>query len=335
MVEGLTHEQRAAHRALSRPVTAVRPVRLAVALVVAGGLTLSAGCAQATGGAGAAAPLATEAPAPAPTAGPAATPVTTPTTAPPQEPASTSLRLGASGPVVTALQQRLSELGFWLGEPDGHFGQLTRQAVLAFQKSEEITRDGVVGPQTQQHLAAASRPAPRNSSGDHIEVDLERQLLLVVRGGRLQWAFNTSTGNGEAYDRPSGGTGVATTPRGDVHDPARDRRRPPGRAGHPVPPEVLPRRDRRARVRQHPRPACVARLRPAHQLGDGPAVVQRGGGDRHPGDGVLTHRPDSLAAGRRARNLSPIVGSASVHHVRVQFTSRPPGAHTAPPWAGQ
>jgi peptidoglycan hydrolase-like protein with peptidoglycan-binding domain len=205
----------ARHAATPSPVN--RPVRLAVALVVVSGLTLGAGCAQATDGSpGAAAP-----PAPAAPSAPAATPVTapsptaTPPPAEPAQPANTSLRLGATGPAVTALQQRVSELGFWLGEPDDNFGQLTRQAVLAFQKSEGITRDGVAGPQTQQHLAAASRPAPRNTSGDHIEVDLERQLLFVVRGGQLQWAFNTSTGSGEAYDRPSGGTGLATTPRGE------------------------------------------------------------------------------------------------------------------------
>jgi peptidoglycan hydrolase-like protein with peptidoglycan-binding domain len=221
MVEGLAHQQRAARHAVT-PSPVVRPVRIAVALVVASGLTLGAGCAQATEGTpGTAAPPVTAAPAATvPAAEPAATPTAAPTTAPAPTtpaatPASTSIRLGATGPAVIALQQRLSELGFWLGESDGNFGQLTRQAVLAFQKSEGITRDGVVGPQTQQHLPAASRPSPRNTSGDHIEVDLERQLLLVVRGGQLQWAFNTSTGNGESYDRPSGGSGVATTPRGE------------------------------------------------------------------------------------------------------------------------
>jgi lipoprotein-anchoring transpeptidase ErfK/SrfK len=36
----------------------------------------------------------------------------------------------------------------------------------------------------------------------------------VVEGGQTRWVLNTSTGNGEAYAAPSGGTAVATTPTG-------------------------------------------------------------------------------------------------------------------------
>jgi lipoprotein-anchoring transpeptidase ErfK/SrfK len=198
---------------------ASRRVRLAVALVVASGLTACAvGCAPID------APPPAGNPAP-PAAVPTADPTVTATPAPtPPAPAALAaptpdpnavLRLGASGPAVQELQQRLTDLGYWLGSADGHYGQLTRQAVIAFQKAQGITRDGVAGPQTRRLLSDASRPVPRNTSGDLIEVDLERQLLLVVRGGQLQWAFNTSTGNGETYERPSGGTGVARTPRGE------------------------------------------------------------------------------------------------------------------------
>ena len=51
-------------------------------------------------------------------------------------------------------------------------------------------------------------------SGSHIEIDLDRQILLVVQDGQTSWVLNTSTGNGEAYAAPGGGTAVATTPRG-------------------------------------------------------------------------------------------------------------------------
>ncbi len=202
------------------------PGRLAVTLVIASGLTLTGAC----GGPLAPSPATLPPPAtpstsatapPAPTTGAPTTapgtgaPTTAPPTAPAPPPAETVLRLESSGPAVQELQQRLSGLGYWLGELDGHYGQLTRQAVMAFQKAEGIDRDGVAGPETRDRLPKASRPAPRNPQGDRIEVDLKRQLLLVVRGGQVQWAINTSTGNGEAYDRPSGGTGVARTPRGE------------------------------------------------------------------------------------------------------------------------
>lgn len=141
------------------------------------------------------------------------TPPTTTTTAPPPE-ADGALAPGEEGDEVAALQARLDALGYWLGVADGRYGQLTRQAVMAFQKAEGLGRDGVAGPATRAALATAGRPAPRDPSGDHLEIDLARQILLVVRGGQTTMVLNTSTGNGEAYARPSGGTGVATTPTG-------------------------------------------------------------------------------------------------------------------------
>jgi len=139
-------------------------------------------------------------------------PPETTTTLPPDPAADGTLRLDESGDAVLALQQRLVELGYWMGEPDGTYGQLTRQAVMAFQKVEGLGRDGVAGPVTQERLAVAGRPTPRG--GDGIEIDLARQVLFVVRGGQVQWAINTSTGNGEAYTSSSGGPAVATTPPG-------------------------------------------------------------------------------------------------------------------------
>lgn len=146
-------------------------------------------------------------------------PVPTPTaTKPPPEPTPTkkprtSLVRGDSGPKVLELQERLGELGYWLGRPDGSFGPLTQQAVYALQKASGLRRDGVVGPKTTRALEAGIRP--RATLGrDGVEIVLDRQLLLVVRGGQVRTILNTSTGNGEAYTSTSGNRAVATTPRG-------------------------------------------------------------------------------------------------------------------------
>lgn len=117
-------------------------------------------------------------------------PEPTTTTAPPPD---DTLESGEEGPEVLALQQRLVELGYWLGEPDGRYGSLTSQAVLAFQKYHGLGRDGVAGPATQAALATAARPTPQ-VGGTGIEIDLERQVLLVVQDGQVTWALNTSTG---------------------------------------------------------------------------------------------------------------------------------------------
>jgi peptidoglycan hydrolase-like protein with peptidoglycan-binding domain len=147
-------------------------------------------------------------PEPSPTATPTPTAQPTPTAKP-----RTTLLRGDSGPAVLALQQRLSALGYWLGAADGSFGSLTQQAVWAFQKSAGLRRDGVVGPKTRAALAAGIRPRA-TLRGDGVEIDLDRQVLLVVRGGAVRTILNTSTGSGEEYTSTSGNRAIAVTPRG-------------------------------------------------------------------------------------------------------------------------
>ncbi|HET9658026.1 MAG TPA: L,D-transpeptidase family protein [Kineosporiaceae bacterium] len=115
---------------------------------------------------------------------------------------------------MLALQQRLSALGYWLGTPDGSYGDLTRQAVLALQKAAGIGRDGVAGPRTREALARGVRPTARTSLGHVIEIDLARQLLLVVDDGRVSRIFNASSGSGAWYTAPDGHRAHATTPTG-------------------------------------------------------------------------------------------------------------------------
>ncbi|WP_067969445.1 L,D-transpeptidase family protein [Nocardiopsis trehalosi] len=123
------------------------------------------------------------------------------------------LRAGDSGREVEALQERLIELGYWIDAPDGEFGGNTVQAVYALQKAAGIARDGIVGPDTRKALDDGVRPSAGSSSGDVIEIDLERQLLLVVSDGEVQQTFNTSTGSGETYES-RGEEAVAVTPVG-------------------------------------------------------------------------------------------------------------------------
>ncbi|MGH9251832.1 MAG: peptidoglycan-binding domain-containing protein, partial [Acidimicrobiales bacterium] len=202
----------------------------AVVLVVAVGLGVG-GALSGSGGdteTGAGQPTTTEPPertttdAPTTTAPPTTTtappttttvPPTTTTTAPPDPGADGTLELGEGGQAVLALQQRLVDLGYWLGSADGNYGQLTRQAVMAFQKAEGLGRDGVAGPITQGRLAGAQRQGSR-AGGTGLEIDLERQILMIVQGGQVQWVLNTSTGNNEAYTSSTGGSARAVTPPG-------------------------------------------------------------------------------------------------------------------------
>ncbi len=73
------------------------------------------------------------------------------------------LKLGSSGPEVTALQTKLKQLGFDPKGVDGNFGPGTKSALIAFQKNKGLTADGMAGPATMAALqlggAAASAGA--------------------------------------------------------------------------------------------------------------------------------------------------------------------------------
>ena len=125
----------------------------------------------------------------------------------------TTLAMGTSGPQVLRLQERLSALGYWLGVPNGIFGDATQQAVYALEKVAGLDRSGIVGAPFVAALNAGAVPHPRTTSGDAIEVDLEHDLLLIVKNGALQYTLNTSTGGGYTYVE-DGVSDVATTPRG-------------------------------------------------------------------------------------------------------------------------
>jgi len=95
---------------------------------------------------------------------------------------------------VSVLQERLSELGYWVGAADGEYGSATTHAVTAFQKAEGLDRDGIASSAVQNRLADASRPVARSTEGRVIEIDLARQVLLVVTDGRVEVVLDTATG---------------------------------------------------------------------------------------------------------------------------------------------
>ena len=124
------------------------------------------------------------------------------------------LQEGDSGSAVLELQQRLTALGYWLGTPNGVFGDSTQQAVYALEKAAGIDRDGVAGAATDKAISEGIVPHPRSTGGYVIEVNLGDDLLMFVNNGKLVWTLNTSTGGGYTYSNGSGGYDVANTPTG-------------------------------------------------------------------------------------------------------------------------
>jgi lipoprotein-anchoring transpeptidase ErfK/SrfK len=101
---------------------------------------------------------------------------------------------GSRGPSVRELERRLAGLGYALRAVDAYYADDTTEAVLAFQKVQRLPLTGTVTAGFWRVLDRAVTPRPRYASGNHLEVDKRRQLLLVIRGGRVVLVSHVSTG---------------------------------------------------------------------------------------------------------------------------------------------
>jgi peptidoglycan hydrolase-like protein with peptidoglycan-binding domain len=144
----------------------------------------------------------------------ASTTASTTSTLPTRDDTSQLLKAGAEGPRVKHLQERLTELGYRPGPVDGTYGAATASAVLAFQKHEGLERDGVAGMAVEKALVHPTAAGPRPGPVPRIDIDIARQLVFVVSKEGTVTTLNSSTGNGETYSVPGGGSDVAYTPVG-------------------------------------------------------------------------------------------------------------------------
>jgi peptidoglycan hydrolase-like protein with peptidoglycan-binding domain len=104
-----------------------------------------------------------------------------------------TLSVGASGPSVFVLKQRLAAMHYALRGVNGYYGADTADAVLAFQKVHGLARTGSVTASLWPRILDGTAPAARYG-GDHVEVDKARQVLFEVRGGKVVLVVHVSTG---------------------------------------------------------------------------------------------------------------------------------------------
>jgi len=97
-------------------------------------------------------------------------------------------------------QMLLSDLGFLApGGVTGRADDETAVAVLAFEKWAGLPRDGVLDDRVRAALGRATRPAPlRRRPGKRVEIDLGRQVALLVFDNRVERVFHISSGAGGA-----------------------------------------------------------------------------------------------------------------------------------------
>jgi PKD repeat protein len=136
------------------------------------------------------------------------------------------LSYGLRGTAISDLGQRLRALHY--AAPGGlAFDGRMLDAVYAFQKVHGLPRTGVVDSRFWRVLATAKTPRPRYAGpADHLEIDKWRQVLLVVRGGRVALVVPISTAGLPGTFTPVGRfsvyrkvTGFDPSPLGTLYDP--------------------------------------------------------------------------------------------------------------------
>jgi L,D-transpeptidase-like protein/putative peptidoglycan binding protein len=111
-------------------------------------------------------------------------------------------------------ERRLSEMGYNAGPADGVIDKATREALVLFQRWEGRKVTGQLTRREFDAIMNSEPPQPRDFGYAHVEVDLERQLLLLIDSdGRVERMLPVSTGSNKQYNE-KGIRGLAYTPRG-------------------------------------------------------------------------------------------------------------------------
>ncbi|MBR6561699.1 MAG: spore cortex-lytic enzyme, partial [Oscillospiraceae bacterium] len=91
-----------------------------------------------------------------------------------------SYRRGSSGNVVSQIQTKLKNWGYYKYNVDGIYGSRTEKAVKSFQSRNGLTADGIAGPATLAALGIQSNEAAQSVSGD---VNLLARLISAEARG--------------------------------------------------------------------------------------------------------------------------------------------------------
>jgi N-acetylmuramoyl-L-alanine amidase len=136
------------------------------------------------------------------------------------------LAIGIRGAAVAQLGDQLRRLHY--AAPSGAtFDGRMLDAVFAFQKVQGLPRTGGVDARFWQALAGARTPAPRYAvPATHLEIYKGRQVLYVVRGGRVALIVPVSTAGVPGMFTPVGRfaiyrkvVGFDPSPLGTLYDP--------------------------------------------------------------------------------------------------------------------
>lgn len=110
-------------------------------------------------------------------------------------------------------ERRLSEMGYWTGAVDGRLDPATLSALIAFQKWEGRPVTGRLTPAELEAIRTSASPTAREPGYAHVEVDVDRQVLLIVNDNDGIRVLPISSGSDKPFE-DEGQTSIAHTPRG-------------------------------------------------------------------------------------------------------------------------
>lgn len=114
---------------------------------------------------------------------------------------------------TTEAERRLSDLGYWTGPVDGLLDPATQSALIAFQKWEGRSITGQLTPEELEAIRNSTAPRGREPGYAHVEVDIDRQVLLIVSNDGRVRVLPVSSGSDKPFAE-DGETSIAHTPRG-------------------------------------------------------------------------------------------------------------------------
>lgn len=130
-------------------------------------------------------------------------------------PAAASEKAALSRAAILQAEQRLANLGFWTGPVDGVWDGASRQALVAFQKTQRARPTGQLTRAEWNALSAAVPFRPREARGLHVEIDIARQVLFLVDGeGKVGNILPISSGSGKTFHENGYPETLAVTPCG-------------------------------------------------------------------------------------------------------------------------
>ena len=125
-----------------------------------------------------------------------------------------ALSSGDQGAWVTELRTRLAGLGYRPGNGEGYDSSL-RAAVVTFEKYHGLERNGIFEADHWALLDTAVSVPFRADTPNRVEVDLGRQILILVVDDLPAGIIPISSANGDTYTSWNGNTVTARTPEGD------------------------------------------------------------------------------------------------------------------------